>query len=745
MKYLIKKCIYTLLILIFVVPSFSEEVPANTKFILNIKHIDRPIGLSGRLDDPRWRQAVPIEINYEITPGENTQASQSTEVYALIDDEHIYFGFNCYDSEPGQIRANLSDRDRIFQDDYVIIALDTYGDYQKAYEFAVNPFGVQGDLLASGNNEDINFNAIWESAAAINESGWTAEMKIPLKSIRFPNKETQNWAINIIRTLPRSSRIQVSWIPFDRSIPGILTQAGRIDGVRNIQSSGGLELLPYAIGQQNGYLRDMGNPESGMKNDNIKGRFGLGFRYMPSSNFSLDAVLNPDFSQIESDAARISVNTTFAIFYPEKRPFFLQGRELLQTPIYYSRSINDPLTAGRIIGKNGALSYMLLSAYDRNTVLMIPGQEESNTVASSLKSMANIGRLRYDLGDGSYVGGMMLARNISDAHNYVLGFDWNYKFWKNWLFNGEAFLSETRELDDPELFGSEREFGNSGKTAAFNGEEYSGSGIHLILSRNGRNYGFMALYNDFTPTFQSYNGLLSNVDFREYMIHNTYTFYLTNSFIERGTIQLTNRSRYSREGMKREDIMRPGLSLMLKGQTRINLSYLLRNDERFRNVYFKDICRVNFRINSSPISMLSFGFSADFGKFIYRINSPLTGKGFNLNANIQIMPRSNINFQLSFSRARLVDNVSDDLFYDGNIYRGVAIYQFSAKAFFRTIVEYNSFARSWNIYPLFNYKASAFTTFYAGVSNDIMNYGDPFGLRTTNRQFFVKMQYLIQK
>ncbi|MCB0747717.1 MAG: carbohydrate binding family 9 domain-containing protein, partial [Ignavibacteriae bacterium] len=172
--------VFTLLIAISLLSvSQAQQNQTTSKPVFNIIKIDKQIEINGKMDNPIWLLADPIEINYEINPGDNTPAKERTIVRALYDEENLYFGYKCYDSHPEEIRANLSERDGIFSDDYVIIILDTYGDAQKGYEIACNPFGIQGDLLATLNNEDINFNMTWNAAASINDSGWTAEMAIP--------------------------------------------------------------------------------------------------------------------------------------------------------------------------------------------------------------------------------------------------------------------------------------------------------------------------------------------------------------------------------------------------------------------------------------------------------------------------------------------------------------------------------------------------------------------------------------
>ena len=734
-----------LILLILSLNVFARDKENDTKSIFQASRVNRPLQLTGKLDDPLWKQAMPVSLNYEVQPGENTPAPQQTIAMALYDNDNLYIGVRCYDTQVDQIRANLSDRDKMYQDDYVIILFDTYGDYHRAYELAVNPYGVQGDLMRTSNNEDDSFDMIWNSAAARDDSGWTAEFAIPFKSLRFPSKEEQRWLIHIVRNCPRSSRIQTSWMPVDRNNPSIMSQGGILEGLTEIESSGSIEILPYVMGQQTGSLVDYGDPSSGFHNNKAKGRIGGGIQYAPGPNLSFDAVINPDFSQIESDAEQISVNTTFALYYQEKRPFFLTGQELLQTPMYYSRSINNPLGAARIIGKSGSLSYMYLGAYDRNTPFDIPGEEESSTFSSDVKSFSNIGRIRYDLGDENYIGGMLLTRNFTGAHNYVAGFDWNYKFWSNWYFGGETFLSNTKEPNDPSLFESDRIFGNTGHTAGFDGENYSGAGLHAVLSRNARDYSFGMVYNDFSPTYQTYNGLFSSTDYRQLYMEHNYTVYPKNSFIDRGGIEISSNIQFNHVGHKKEQIIQPILFATLKGQTSVNLSYLLVNDERFRNVWFRNINRGSISVSSRPIDAISMSLEGSAGKFIYRSYSPVMGEGHRLSATLGLKLTSRFNLTFSYDRARLSDYETDELFYDGNIYRSTITYQFTQEIFIRTIAQYNSFGKSLNFYPLFNYKLNAFTTFFAGVTNDYYDYGGERGFTTTDRQYFVKVQYLFRR
>jgi hypothetical protein len=722
--------------------SKSQPAPDTTKSVLNVVRIDQPINLTGKLDNPLWSQADPVELKYEVQPGENLAASQKTFVRALYDQNYLYFGFQCFDTNPEQIRSNITDRDKIYQDDWVFVAIDTFGDFQRSYELVVNTYGIQGDLLATSNGEDGSVDWIWYAASAMNDKGWTSVMKIPFSSLNFPDKEEQTWRLNILRCIPRASRTQTSWMPFSRNIQGIMSQAGYLKGLKDIKSGSSIELLPYAMSQESGQLINSDNPNSGFKYDNLQGRIGGGIKYTPSPNFALDAVINPDFSQIESDAAQISVNTTFALSYSEKRPFFLIGRDLLQTSMYYSRSINDPAGAARIIGKTGGLSYLYMGAYDRQTIIDVPGLEGSNIVSTGLKSFVNIGRLRYDIGNESYIGGLVMTRDLTGAHNYLYAFDWNYKFWTNWFFQGEGDFSQTKELSDTSIFSSSKGLGNSGYDAAFNGESYNGTGIRISLSHGARNYYFGLTYSDYSPTFQTYNGIFDQVGYRQFFTYQECDLYPNTSLIDNWGFGFNAQVRYDFYGQQKEYYFQPYIFINATGQTNIFMNYLAVNDEHFKDIWFRGIRRGYFQINTRPSNEISIYGSFQAGNYIYRSDNPSMGTGHNVSLDILLKPTSKLNFEFIYSRARLSSVETSELFFDGNIYRAVAIYQFNSEIFFRTILQYDTFAKNFQIYPLFSYKLNAFTTFFAGATSTYFNYEGDNGVINTSQQYFIKLQYL---
>lgn len=727
----------------------SDQAPNLGKFSLSAQRIDRNIKLMGNLSDPLWHSGNYVELNNEIQPGDNTRPRQRSYATVLYNSEYLYFGFKFYDTNPEEIRANISDRDRLFADDFAIAVFDTYGDYQRTYEFFVNPHGIQGDILRQGNNEDESFDTVWESAAAISDSGWTAEMAIPLKSIRFPAKPIQDWVLLIGRNYPRESRYIYSWTPFDRNNPCFTCQGGKLLGIKDIESFTALDMLPYAIATQSGSLRDGDDPSSNFDRGDMKGRAGIGVRYAPNPDLNIDAVVNPDFSQVESDASQISVNTTFALFYPEKRPFFQLGKDLFSTRIdgYYSRMINDPLGAAKTTAKVGRLSIAYLGALDRKSPVIIPGEDGSDFISTGRQSFSNILRTRYDFGDEAFIGALLTSRNFSGAHNYLGGIDWNYLFWGNYYFQGQALYSNTGEIQDTLMFSSDKRFGSSSHTRSFDGEHYAGKAFTAKFSRNARDYSFDISVQDYSPTFQAYNGFVSQTNQRVVRFQHQYSsYYDSDPFIDRWSVVNEMGVEFNYAGQRKERWFFIGANAEFKSQTGTFFGFMPVNQEMFRGIYFPHMERTFFEIWSNPLNELRTSVHAEIGKFIYRDDSPELGTGHSVFFSATVKPTTRLLLDLSYSRARLTSIATRALLYDGYILRANSTYQFTRELFLRLILEYNHFGRSVNIYPLLSYKLNPFTIFYAGVTYDSRDFDDAKrnNFIQTQRQFFVKFQYLIR-
>ena len=739
---------YSLFVFLFALPSVSSayDSPNPDKYHVTAIRINRNIDLTGKLSDPIWKLATPIELNYEIQPGENTPARQKTFVYVLYNSDYIYFGFNCLDSAAKLIRANITDRDQMMNDDFVGVLLDTYGTMQDGYEFFVNPYAIQGDAMRTGNNEDYSFDCVWYSAAHINDTGWTAEMAIPFKSMRFPAVYKQRWIVLPVRNLPRDSRYQMTWAPIDRNNPCTLCQGGTIDGIYGIETSNNVELLPYVMGLQSSSLNNTSDPTSKFANGPVTGRIGGGLRYAPSSSFALAGVLNPDFSEIESDATQISVNNTFAIFYPEMRPFFLEGANLFSTEanVFYSRMINDPLASAKLTEKTGAFSLAYLGAEDRESPFIIPGEEGSDFVSSSLKSWSNVLRGKYNLGKESFIGGLVTTRNFADAHNYVGTVDWNILFGGNYYFLGQAGLSHTKEINDTSLFSSDRYFGSTPYTATFDGQSYTGSGYQIDIQRNARNYSFDLGGASVSPTFQAQDGFITSNDFRQLTFWQGYTVYYNNSFVENASLQTNSSVKFNYDGTRKFEGSSIQAQANLKGQTFAYIYYYPLDEELFHGVQFHKLYRTEAYLSTNPVSSFAFNIWAQVGRLIYRTDTPELGRGYNMSAEVVLKPTDRFSLDFTYQRSRLWSYYTDQLFFDGYIGRAAVVYQFTPELFVRLITQYDQFAKQLQVDPLISYKLNPFTVFYAGSDHNFMKFDQPYGMERTIQQFFVKLQYLWQ-
>jgi hypothetical protein len=293
--------------------------------------IEAPIAVDGVLDDPGWRDALVLELGYEVTPGENIPPLVRTEVLLCFDEDRLYVAFRAHDPEPGAIRARYSDRDRIFDDDWVAVVLDTFDDARRSFDFFVNPLGIQGDSIeTTGGSSVTEWDAIWDSAGRIGDDGYVVEMAIPFSSLRFqPTTSDQTWRFDAVRSYPRGVDHRLAVFPRDRSDNCYLCQADRIRGFAGASPGHAVELDPTLTALRSEVREPF--PDGGFVERDSSVDLGLTARWGVTPNLNLSAVVNPDFSQVEADAAQLDINTQFSLFYPEKRPFFLEGVDYFTT------------------------------------------------------------------------------------------------------------------------------------------------------------------------------------------------------------------------------------------------------------------------------------------------------------------------------------------------------------------------------------------------------------------------------
>ncbi len=447
------------------------------------------VSIDGRLDDVAWQEAALLTDFTQFEPVEGTPASQRTEVRVLMDADAIYFSVMAFDDDPSGIRATLSERDSFTRsDDYIRFVLDTFDDGRRAYVFTVNPLGVQHDGIwnqggSAGRRDnfgppiDDNPDFLWDSDGLITDAGYQVELRIPLKSLRFPDVGEQAWGLQVERNVQRTG-FRSSWAPITNDIANRLAQSGKLAGLHDLDMGVFLEFNPVLTGKRIGSI----DSETGLfRHDGAEGDFGLNMTYGLTSNLTLDGTFNPDFSQVEADAGQIEVNERFALFFPEKRPFFLEGTEIFAMPkqLIYTRRVANPIGGAKLTGKVGSFNLGYLGAVDESF-----DADTDNTVV-------NLFRVKKDIGSGSSIGAVYTDRTGSTTdYNRVAGADARLQFTNRHTLT---------------LMGA-TSFSNYDGT----GRE-SGRLLHAKFEQAGRTFSFNGEIEDTNPEFNTANGFLQRI------------------------------------------------------------------------------------------------------------------------------------------------------------------------------------------------------------------------------------------
>ncbi len=477
--------------------------------------IDATITVDGALDEPAWHQAARLGDFTQYSPADGRPAEQQTEVFLWYSPTAIHFGIRAR-AEPGSVRAHLADRDRgIVQDDYIEIQLGTFNDGRSAFVFASNPLGVQADgALVEGNQSrrgptesdrsggreqpDLSPDYTFDSRGRVTDGGYEIEIRIPFRSIRYQRAERQDWSLQIIRKSAQSGR-EDTWSPARRDAASFLAQHGRINGLVGLTRGVVLELNPIMTstieGAPNGnqWRYRGGRPDLG---GNVK--WGV------STNLTLNGTINPDFSQVESDAGQVTPDPRRAVFFAEKRPFFLDGLEYFTTPsqVIYTRRIAAPVGAVKLTGKGSGTSFGLLSAID--------GLEASATGLD--RPVYNLLRVQRDVGGHSRLGLAYTDRIDGDDYNRVGQLDGRLVFGGIYTFAFHGAVSRTR-LD---------------------GRTTTAPLWYLNVSRAGRRFGFNATFQAISDQFRAQSGFISQGDLAQVTAGPSITLYgRQGGFVER--------------------------------------------------------------------------------------------------------------------------------------------------------------------------------------------------------------------
>lgn len=427
--------------------SGTAVVPPEKAAPVNVPKLAVPIVIDGRPDEDAWKNAAVFKDFYQTYPGDNTAPSRPTEFRMMYDEKNLYISWKCWD-EKDKIRATVAKRDNVFGEDNVRVWLDTYNDRRRAYVLGFNPLGIQQDgIYTEGRGADFSVDIVMESKGVIEDWGWSVEVQIPFKSLRYKTGKGTLWGFNVARNIDRFNDEFDQWLPDDRNVSGLLIKHGKISGLDDIKYERTLEVVPSLTLSESGNRVAAREIAAGrFVNQPLKSQIGVTLKYTISPSVTLDAAINPDFAEIEADAPVVTANQRFPIFFQEKRPFFLEGADIFNSPlqVFYSRNIVDPDAAIKLSGKTGPTSFGFLAASDN-----APGnysENERTLNAQCLErqrldpriqcsrdefldknSLFAIARVKRDFGAENNIGLFGTFRSFSEQKNLLLGIDGNLK------------------------------------------------------------------------------------------------------------------------------------------------------------------------------------------------------------------------------------------------------------------------------------------------------------------------------
>ena len=721
-----------------------------------------PPVIDGRLDDVVWQDAARIDAFVQRRPLDGEPATEATEVYIAYDRENLYFGVYAHYSDSRLIRANRSDRDRTISDDLVALYFDPFIDQQRAYAFSVNGYGVQGDsimnapgggggggapsgpgggfrggagggggggnaALASGGvpTGDLSWDALFESRGVPVDDGWTAELAIPFKSLRYPSRalgEAHRWGFQIARSIASKDEVDV-WAPISRDVAGFLPQMGLLDGLMDLSTSRNLELLPTFTAIQFGEH----NSETGRFDAETQPEGALNLKYGVTSDLTADFTYNPDFSQIESDIPQIEVNQRFPLFFPELRPFFLEGREIFDVAgpvtLVYTRTIVDPRYGAKLTGKVGDTAVGVLFANDE-----APGlRDEPLDPAFGQSAQVFIGRARHDLYTESYIGATLTDREFMDGHSRVGAVDARFRLGRTSSISMQYAASQHRDET---------------------GIDRTGATTHIAFSQRGRNLSYGASLDTVDPDFRTDTGFVRRVDTRVARTNMSYRWWPGNWIINLGPRVNYSRN-YDFEGILQDEQATLSVNAQLAHGAIASMN-INRDMERYLGTEFIKT-RYVFAGSLNASRKVRFGAVISAGDEIFLGDNAFLGDGFTASLSMNTRPMTRLSADVRLIMSRLTEPRTQTLLFDVKIVRTLTTFQFTDRLRLRNIMEYDTFNKALGANLLVSYRVNAGTVFYAGV-DDHFAQGDLFDavrfptreFQRTNRAFFMKLSYLFR-
>ncbi len=745
---------------------------------VTIPRIEAPaVRLDGALDEVVWREAAVLKGFTQYRPVDSRPAADSTEVLVFYAPDAIYFGIRAFEVHGNVVRATLADRDNIGADDNVQILLDTFNDRRRALLFAVNPLGAQQDGVrseglagaAGGANAgfrfdgvvDLNPDYVYQSQGRLTPFGFEVEVRIPFKSLRYQSGETQDWGIQVIR-LTQHTGYEDTWTPVLRANASFLIQSGTLKSLTGLRRGLVMDVTPEFTSRLEGERVSASDYEYG----NVHPEVGGNLRWGATQNLTATGTVNPDFSQVEADVGQVTVNERFALFFPEKRPFFLDGLEQFDTPnaLIYTRRINAPIGGAKLTGKIGPMGIAYIGAVDDRAF------SPTNDYP-----VFNLLRLRRDLGANSTVGAAYTDRIDGGAWNRVLGADARLIWGKIWFSSAQVVGSWTKD---------------SSGAGVRSGELWDVT----LYDRTGYSYGNHAALLGVSPDFTALSGFVNRVNIVQGRLFNRFTWYgkpgalLENTTTFIGIEPIWRYSDFFKLKSTIEGTVSQRLLLTMRGGW-VGTLYWQNAHQRFDSVDY-----AGYQVDSAgtlvpfdipgglynlwgglaALSTPNRALKADIS--IGYVSTPLfaeasEGRALNVLFDVAWKPTSALRVEGQWPHQRLTRAQDGSWFSTANVPRLKVEYQLTRDIFFRYVGQYLAQVRDTLRDPrsgdplivdgapparatdtefrndvLFSYKPTPGTVFFFGYGASLTE-PEPFSFQNLTRTtdgFFLKLSYLFR-
>ena len=739
-----RKSLAAISILAILIPTIataqdSGDTPTSSTAPHQIPRVDAQIEVDGVLDESLWDQAWTMTLDFEVEPGENTPAPVLTEVLVMHDDNRLYVGFRAHDPNPVAIRAHLADRDNAWNDDWVGVVLDTFNDERRDYLFAVNPLGVQMDIIELNLTSSTPWDGIWKSAATITDWGWSAEIAIPFSTLRFQRSDgPQIWGFDAIRGYARGTTAMMGTFARDRSNNCYLCQAHKIEGFAGVSPGRNIEIVPTLTASRTDEREDF--PDGPMVNGDPDVEVGLTARWGVTPNLTLSGTINPDYSQVEADALELTVNRPFAIFYPELRPFFMEGADFFETPmnIVYTRMMRDPAWGLKLTGKEGPHTIGAYVVDDETTNLIIPGSESSAFTNLDESNRSTVLRYKYDIGNRFTLGGIFTNRDGKDYVNRVAGIDGDFRLSaKDWL-SVQILGSSTRypqevveDFDQPE--------------GSF--EDYA---AEIYYSHSTRTWLWWAVLKDIGDDFRADLGFMPQVGYQHREVGGGYQWNATeSSWYSRLQLLTKVADTVDQSGflLFHEDVVQFTVEGPLQSHSVIRPS----NTREGYNGQEFDFNRLRLHFCGKPNGHSQVYLNLHGGGQIDYANTRL-GDFFNLGLGFWYRFGRHFYIESAYTREKM--DVDEGWLYTSTIAQLETSWQFNPRCFIRAILQHVDDQFNTDLYSdgrgpenqhlftqfLFSYKVNPRTVLFVGYSDN--SFGtDEYDLTKKDRTVFAKVGY----